>query len=82
MKIVKVSWTDSELNSGWNSVRSYKKFARNGSRHSYTTVGALIEDCEEFILVAQSWSVRPGRVVDAGMKIPRGCVRKVKILDG
>lgn len=79
MKMVEVRWVDCvALHHGWRSPAHYKAKATSVMRRM-VTIGLLVSETKEAVLVAHSGMVGNGNV-DHCMSIPRGQIVKMKRL--
>lgn len=83
MKLVAVSWIDSHTDNDWKTVENAKREASEASALMMRSVGYVVEETTEYVLLAGTWS--PG--VNAGddlvnntMQIPRVAVTEVRAL--
>lgn len=80
MKIVKVTWIDScASNLDWLMVEDVKNWSDVEPITIYT-YGALAQEDENYVVIAQSYGKNPGQCCSL-MSIPKGCIKEIKEID-
>ena len=78
MKVVHVTWRDSETSDGWESLEDAIAYVPDMMAH---TVGFLLREAEEFIAIAHSWDYE-NRNYNGRIIIPRSSIVKMEVLCG
>lgn len=78
-QMVRVDWTDSVTDGGWSDREEAIRRAAAPDVMACTSVGFVIDDTPEYLLVGTSW-MRDGDLVQGALQIPRVAVREVRRL--
>ena len=78
MKILKVIWKDS-CNSHLNWTLSNELEQDDLSPIQIVSLGILIRDCSDYIVLAQNYGFKPEQMCSL-MTIPRGCIKEIQEL--
>lgn len=80
MKIVKVTWIDSTAsNLNWLMMENIRNWGDIEPMIIYT-YGALIQEDENYIVVAQNYGKDPEQCCSL-MSIPKGCIKSLETLE-
>lgn len=77
--IVLVIWTDTITNSGWQTAEKIDDWAKENTWLVHT-VGYLIRETEEFVVIAASWAMEE-KQYGSLIKIPRAWAKIVPLTD-
>lgn len=80
MKIVKVKWIDScASNLNWIPKDNVDNW-ENIEPITIYTYGALVQEDENYIVVAQNYGINPEQLCSL-MSIPKGCIKEIKEIE-
>lgn len=80
MKVVKVTWIDScNSNMNWLLIEDIKNW-KNIEPISIYTYGAMVQEDENYIVVAQNYGKEPEQCSNL-TSIPKGCIKEIKELE-
>lgn len=75
MKFVKVNWIDACADIHWQLLCDVDTDVTR-----FTTVGFLVKETDECVVVAQSVGVEPKQVCNT-MAIPKGCIKNIETIE-
>lgn len=78
MNLVLIIWTDTGMKMGWKDVSEIAKWAENEENFTITTVGYLVGESDDWIIVAPSYT-QLGDVANP-TRIQRGCIKDIEVL--